>query len=153
VTLPVVPGMEGCHWPFRRTAPEHWPRLMELLLDGRSVQASETVGWLADFVGGLDDALQIAYTIASGGDHSLAKRGLEEGSLDGVAEGVPKLTPASGPGMETGRKAILDTIRAATSATLAEALEIQAKHSGGFMIGEACRHGIIGTAWQKTMRV
>ncbi|MCK5649942.1 MAG: hypothetical protein KAJ42_01135, partial [Gemmatimonadetes bacterium] len=46
VTLPVVPGMEGCHWPFRRVAPEHGPRLMELLLDGRSVQASETVCWL-----------------------------------------------------------------------------------------------------------
>ena len=153
VTLPVVPGMEGCHWPFRRVAPEHWPRLMELLLDGRSVQASETVGWLADFVGGLDDALQIAHTIASGGDHSLAMRGLEEHSLDGVAEAVPKLATASGPGMEAGRKAILDTIRAATSATLADALEIQARHSGGFMISDACRHGIIGTAWRKTVLV
>ena len=153
VTLPVVPGMEGCHWPFRRTAPEHWPRLMELLLEGRSVQASETVGWLADFVGGLDDVLQIAYTIASGGDHSLVMRGLEEGSLDGVAETVLKLATASGPGMEAGRKAILDTVRATTSATLADALEIQAKHSGGFMTGEACRQGIIGTAWKKTTLV
>jgi len=150
VTLPVVPGMEGCHWPFRRVAPEHWPRLLEMLLDGRSVQASETVGWLADFVGRLDDALQIAYTIASNGDHSLAMRGLEEGSLDGAAEAVPKLSTASGPGMEAGRKAILDTIRAATTSTLSEALEIQAKHSGGFMISQACRQGIIGTAWKKT---
>jgi len=151
VTLPVVPGMEGCHWPFRRAAPEHWPRLMELLLDGRSVQASETVGWLADFVGGLDDALQIAYTIASGGDHSLAMRSLEAHSLDGVADAVGEIAAASGPGMEAGRKAILDTISAATSATLGEALEIQARHSGGFMMSEACRRGIIGSAWRKTV--
>ena len=34
VTLPVVPGMEGCHWPFRKTAPENWPKLLQLLLDG-----------------------------------------------------------------------------------------------------------------------
>ena len=153
VTLPVVPGMEGCHWPFRRVAPEDWPRLLELLLGGRSVQASETVGWLADFVGGLDDALQIAYTIASGGDHSLAMRGLEEGSLDGVAEALPDLAAVSDPGMEAGRKAILDTVRAATSATLGEALDIQARHSGGFMISDACRQGVIGTAWQKTVLV
>jgi len=153
VTLPVVPGMEGCHWPFRRAAPKHWPRLLELLLDGRSVQASETVGWLADFVGGLDDVLQIAYTIASDGGHSLAMRGLEEGSLDGAAEAIPKLVTPSGPGMEAGRKAILDTIRAATTCTLQEALEIQAKHSGGFMVSEACRQGVIGTAWKKTVLV
>jgi len=153
VTLPVVPGMEGCHWPFRRTAPEYWPRILELLLGGRSVQASETVGWLVDFVGGLDDALQIAYTIASGGDHSLARRGLEEHALEGVAEAIPKLATASGPGMEAGRVAILDTVRAATFATLAEALEIQARHSGGFMTSDACRQGIIGSAWKKTVQV
>jgi enoyl-CoA hydratase/carnithine racemase len=153
VTLPVVPGMEGCHWPFRRVAPEHWPRLLELLLDGHSVQAGETVGWLADFVGGLDEALQIAYTVASGGDHCFAMRSLEEHSLDGVAEALPDLAAVSGPGMDSGRKAILDTVRAATSATLGEALEIQARHSGGFMTCDACRKGVIGTAWKKTVLV
>ena len=153
VTLPVVPGMEGCHWPFRRVAPEHWPRLLGLLLDGRSVQASETVGWLTDFVGGFDDVLQIAYAVASGGEHSLALRGLDEGSLDGVVEAVPDLSAAASPGMEAGRKAILDTVRAATASTLSEALETQARHSGGFMISDACRQGVIGTAWKKTVLV
>jgi 3-hydroxyacyl-CoA dehydrogenase len=153
VTLPVVPGMEGSHWPFRRVAPEHWPRILELLLGGRSVQAGETVGWLADFVGGLDDALQTAYTLASGGDHGLALRGIEEGALEGVADTIPDLAVASGPGMEAGRKAILDTVRAATSSTLSEALEIQARYSGGFMTGDACRQGVIGTTWKKTVMV
>jgi enoyl-CoA hydratase/carnithine racemase len=153
VTLPVVPGMEGCHWPFRRVAPEHWPRLLGLLLDGRSIQASETVGWLADFVGELDESLRTAYSVASGGDHGLALRGIEEGALDGVAEALPDLAAVSGPGLEAGRKAILDTVRASTSTTLGEALEIQARHSGGFMISDACRQGVIGTAWKKTVLV
>jgi hypothetical protein len=55
--------------------------------------------------------------------------------------------------MEAGRKAILDTVRAATSSTLSEALEIQARHSGGFMTGDACRQGVIGTTWKKTVMV
>jgi len=153
VTLPVVPGMEGCHWPFRRTAREHWPRLIAMLLEGNPIEAGSAVGWLVDFTGGLDDALRVAYTIAAGGDHSLAMRGLEEGSLYGVTEAVGEMAAASGPGMETGRKAILDTILAATGASLDEALEIQARHSGGFMTSEACRKGVIGTAWTKTVMV
>jgi len=153
VTLPVVPGMEGCHWPFRRTARDNWPRLLSLLLEGRPIDAREAVGWLADFTGGLDDALKMAYSIASDGDHGLAMRDLEKGSLDGVAEAVGKLATASGPGMEAGRRAILDTIRAATGASLGEALEIQAKHSGGFMMSKACRSGAIGSAWKKTVLV
>ena len=153
VTLPVVPGMEGCHWPFRRVAAEHWPKLLSMLLEGRSEKAAETVGWLADFVGGLDEALQTAYAVASGGEHGLELRGIEDGELEGVAVTPPGLFPASSPGMEAGRKAILDTVRAATSVSLGEALEIQARHSGGFMSGDACRQGVIGTAWKKTVLV
>jgi enoyl-CoA hydratase/carnithine racemase len=153
VTLPVVPGMEGCHWPFRRMAREHWPRFLAMLLEGRSEKARDTVGWLADFVGGLDDALQIAYTVASDGKHGLTRRALEDGVFDGVVEAVPDLPPAASPEMEAGRKAILDTVSAATSATLGEALDIQAKHSGGFMTDDACKRGVIGTAWKKTVLV
>ncbi|NIN73072.1 MAG: hypothetical protein GTO46_14320, partial [Gemmatimonadetes bacterium] len=46
VTLPVVPGMEGCHWPFRKADHQHWPKLVELLLTGKTVKAGEAVGWL-----------------------------------------------------------------------------------------------------------
>ena len=148
-----VPGMEGCHWPFRRMAREHWPRFLAMLLDGRPEKAKDTIGWLADFAGGLDDVLQIAYTVASGGEHGLAPRGLEEGTLDGVVEAAPDLPGAVSPEMEAGRRAILDTIRAASSVSLGEALEIQAKHSGGFMTGDACKRGVIGTAWKKTVLV
>jgi hypothetical protein len=104
-------------------------------------------------VGGLDDALQIAYTVASDGKHGLTRRALEDGVFDGVVEAVPDLPPAASPEMEAGRKAILDTVSAATSATLGEALDIQAKHSGGFMTDDACKRGVIGTAWKKTVLV
>jgi enoyl-CoA hydratase/carnithine racemase len=153
VTLPVVPGMEGCHWPFRRMAREHWPRYLEMLLVGRPVRADQTVGWLADYAGRLDDAVQVAWAVASGGDHGLALRDLDEAALDSVVEAAPDLPAAASPGMEAGRKAILDTVRAATTCTISEALETHAKHSGGFMSDDACRQGVIGTAWKKTVLV
>jgi len=28
VTLPVVPGMEGCHWPFRKADPSDHKKLL-----------------------------------------------------------------------------------------------------------------------------
>jgi len=153
VTLPVVPGMEGCHWPFRRMARERWPRLLTMLLEGRQIEAGDGVGWLVDFSGGLDDALKTAYEMAAGRDHDVIRRGFEDGPLDGVAEAVGELSVAVSPGMDAGRKAILDTIRAATGASLGEALEIQARHSGGFMMSKACQSGVIGSAWKKTTKV
>ncbi len=103
VTLPVVPGMEGCHWPFRRTARKHWPRLLAMLLEGRPVEAAGTVGWLVDFAGGLDDALQIAYTVASGGDHGLASaasRRVRSRMWSGRCRSSPRPRPGDGGGPE-----------------------------------------------------
>src|SRR5207237_5172974 len=84
VTLPVVPGMEGCHWPFRHAAPEHWPRLLHLLLTGESVRARYAVGWLVDWAGPMDGALRTAYGLASGKLGTPARRTLCAGALDGV---------------------------------------------------------------------
>jgi enoyl-CoA hydratase/carnithine racemase len=153
VTLPVVPGMEGCHWPFRRMAREHRLRLLAMLLEGGQIEAGDGVGWLVDFAGGLHDALGVAYEMAAGRDHGVGRRGLEEGPLDGVTDAVGELSAAASPGMDAGRKAIMDTIRAATGASLGEALEIQARHSGGFMMSKACQSGVIGSAWKKTTMV
>ena len=73
-----------------------------------------------------------------------------DGSMERVTEVLPRLSAAGSPHIEEARKAILDTIEAACGATLAEALEIQARRSGGFMTGTACRDGVIGTAYRKT---
>jgi enoyl-CoA hydratase/carnithine racemase/3-hydroxyacyl-CoA dehydrogenase len=152
VTLPVVPGMEGCHWPFRKSPADKWPELLKLLLEGRPVRAPEAVGWLVDFAGPLDQALKAAWQIASGGEHGLSERALDDGRLSGIDDKLPELSPAGG-GMEAGRKAILDSIRASCDTTLAEANQVQARHSGGFMPSKACLRGVIGTMFTKTMKI
>ena len=78
VTLPVVPGMEGCHWLFRKAGAAHWPKLLAALLGGTPVKATDAVGWLADFAGPLDAALAVTWKIAGGGDHGLKRRVVEK---------------------------------------------------------------------------
>ena len=152
VTLPVVPGMEGCHWPFRKTDKSNWPKLVEMLLGGKPLKAGDTIGWLADYAGPLDTALDMVAKIVTGGNHGLPARKFETG----VLSGIPKETglPDSGdPATEAARKAILDNVVAACQATAADALEIQAKHSAGFMKSKYCQKGAIGAAYVKTMKV
>jgi enoyl-CoA hydratase/carnithine racemase len=150
VTLPVVPGMEGCHWPFRKAKANHWPKLYSLLLDGRPVKARDTVGWLVDHVGELEDVLGIAWAIASGDDPSFERRPLVEEPLAVEGVDVPRLTQPASSGA---RRAIIDTVRAACGVSLTEALEIQSRHSGGFMVSKDCRGGLIGTMAKKTLAI
>ena len=63
---------------------------------------------------------------------------------------VPYLEGVADPGA---RKAILDAVRAACGVPLSEALEVQARHSGEFMVSGECRAGVIGAACKKTMAV
>jgi enoyl-CoA hydratase len=153
VTLPVVPGMEGCHWTFRKAAKADWPKLVQVLLSGRSVRATEAQGWLCDFAGPLEQALATAWKIASGGDHRVVRRKVEPGALQGVPTTVPGLAAADGPAQEAARKAIMDTVQAACGVPLAEALAVQARHSGAFMVSPACLGGVVGADFQKTMKV
>lgn len=151
VTLPVVPGMEGCHWNFRKTASTEWPKLMTMLLSGKSVRAEDAVGWLIDASGSTNDALAAAWAIASG-TSKIARRAFNDGVLKGLPEptGLP---PVEGPFLEAGRKAILDCVKASCGAPLADALAIQAKHSAEFMKTAACKKGRVGTEFTKTMAV
>jgi enoyl-CoA hydratase/carnithine racemase len=152
VTLPVVPGMEGCHWPFRKTTPEQWPKLMKLLLEGRPVRAGDTAGWLVDYAGPLDECLKTVWAVVTGGDHRLPMRTLEEGALEVPAD-AGDLTGAGDAATEAARAAISDTVRASCGTTLQEAIAIQARHCAGFMAGRDCRAGAIGAAFKKTMTV
>ena len=153
VTLPVVPGMEGCHWPFRKSAAGHWPRLLGLLLGGRPVRATEAVGWLIDHAGPLDDALRVARATAAGSGGALKMRQFREGGLEGLPGDVRDLPPAETPTTETARRAIMGCIRASCSASLAEALSVQARHSAEFMLTDACRTGRVGSEYTRTMVV
>jgi enoyl-CoA hydratase/carnithine racemase len=153
VTLPVVPGMEGCHWLLRKADRKHWPEVFRLLLEGRPVKAPDAAGWLVDFSGPLPDALRTAWGIARGDAHGLPDRPVVADAIKDAVQAIPKLSASGSPLMEAGRKAIVDTVRDACGAKLTEALDIQAKHSGAFMAGPACGRGMIGTTYKKTVKI
>ena len=152
VTLPVVPGMEGCHWSFRKARKEDWMKLLVLLLEGKQVSAKESVGWLIDFAGPHKEALQTAWKIVTGKDNNLPKREVNKKALATVPSDI-RLEPAENPLMEASRKAILDTILDSCSADLNEALTIQAKHSANFMVSNSCKQGKIGAEYNRVMNV
>jgi hypothetical protein len=142
--------MEGCHWPFRKARKEDWPKILKLLVGGKSVRAEDAVGWLADYAGPMEDALATAYRAAAK-DGALPKRKLNEGALSGVTGTLGDIARADDPGLDASRKAILDTVAAATSVPLGEALDVQSKASAAFMTGPLCNKGAIGKEFKKTM--
>jgi enoyl-CoA hydratase/carnithine racemase len=152
VTLPVVPGMEGCHWSFRKVEKEDRLKLLKLLLEGEQVGAKDAVGWLIDFAGSSNEALQFAWKIVTGKDHGLVRRDVKEKALDEILFDI-KLQAPDNPGMEAARKAIIETIRDSCGADLKDALAIQAKHSADFMISDVCRNGKIGAEFKRLMDV
>ncbi len=148
VTLPVVPGMEGCHWPLRKAGKADAPKILKLLLGGAPVRAKDATGWLVDFAGPMNDALAAAWRAAKGASGAPARREVRTGPIEIPTSPPPDLLgpsdPAADPATESARKAIWDCIRAACTVPLADALDIQAKHSAAFMTTDWCRRGAIG---------
>jgi len=153
VTLPVVPGMEGCHWPLRRAPRDAWPRILQMLLTGRPVKATDAVGWLIDWAGPVEQAAAKAWSLATGAHHGLDARPMEAGALEDVPDDVAGLPEADSPGMDAARGAILECARLAGGAPLDEALEIQARLAADFLAGPVCRAGSVGAEWAKTTQV
>ena len=152
VTLPVVPGMEGCHWPFRKANPAEWPKLLGLLLEGSPVKAKDAVGWLIDYAGPMESSLAKVWQLASGQSPSLPLRKLNESPLKGWPSGMG-LPDSGNPTIEAARKAILQSILDSCGVPLSEALAIQARHSAEFFRTRACREGSLGAECLKTMSV
>jgi enoyl-CoA hydratase/carnithine racemase/3-hydroxyacyl-CoA dehydrogenase len=153
VTIPVLPGMEMCHWPFRKTSSKNWPKLLKLLLEGKSIKAPETVGWLTDYTGSMDKALQMVWKIATDDNGVLPRRKLKEDKLKNVPSEVRGLPESDNPATKAARAAILKCIKDCCNITLSEAFTIQAKHSADFMTTLHCQHGRIGSEFKKTMVV
>lgn len=153
VTLPVVPGMEGCHWSFRKTDKVNHPKLIKMLLEGQFIRAKDTVGWMADYAGSMEEAIQTAWKIATDGDHKIALRKVEERALKDIPIEFSDAPGTDDPITEAARQAIMDTIQESLNCTLADALSVQAKHCGGFMAGKFCNKGKIGAEYKKTMVV
>jgi len=153
VTLPVVPGMEGCHWPFRKARSEDWPKLLKLLLTGRSVAAGDAVGWLIDFAGPMNESLQTAWKLASGGGKGpVPRREVVTDTLKGIPTDID-LPDSGNPATEAARKAIMECIQHSCGSPLSEALAVQAKHSANFMSSRFCQQGVIGSEGTKVMNV
>lgn len=153
VTLPVVPGMEGCHWPFRKAPRESWLKLMRLLLSGAPVRARDAVGWLVDFAGPLNQALAKAWGLASGsGVSGVERRVLELSALTGVPRDAADLPPAEA-GTLAARMAIMDSIQRSCGVALSDALRVQSEISGAFMTSKECRAGRVGQDYARVMEV
>jgi enoyl-CoA hydratase/carnithine racemase len=151
VTLPVVPGIEMCHWPFRKTNSKNWPKLLRLLLEGKPVKADKAVDWLIDHAGSMDEALQMVWKIAADGDGVLPRRKLKEDRLKDVPAEVNGLPESDNPATIAARKAIFESVRNCCDVTLSEALTLQAKHSADFMITPHCQNGNVGSEFKKMM--
>ena len=153
VTLPVIPGMEGCHWPFRKVTPENYPNLLRLLLTGKPVKAKKSVGWLTDFAGPLEETINMAWKLASGADHGLKKREVVQDHLKNVTKDLPGLDDTDDPSLEETRKAIIGCIQNTCDAPLSEAISIQSNLSGNFMTTSLFKKGAIGSVYTKTWLV
>lgn len=154
VTLPIVPGVEGCHWPFRKARPADWPRLFRLLLNGQPVKASQALGWLVDVAAPMDQALAAAWSIARGEGQGVPIRAVNPEALDGFPTAVESAwLEADSQATDEGRKAIFDLIRRACTVSLAEALPLQALVAGNTIASKAVAQGKIGQALQKAMTV
>jgi enoyl-CoA hydratase/carnithine racemase len=152
VTLPVVPGMEGCHWLFRKTEASAHGRVLDLLLSGKSLAARDAAGWLVDYAGPMEEALRKAWLIVTGGEHGLPLRRVRKEPLEIRTEVTGELT-AGNPLVEAGRAAIMQAVRSSCSVSLDEALDVQARHSAGFMARKECAKGAIGSAARKLREV
>lgn len=153
VTLPVVPGMEACHWPLRRVKGEDRSRVLEMLLTGRPVAAKDARGWLVDHAGPMEDALAAAWALAAGDARGVPLREVETGPLQGVADDAPTVPAAESPLMDEGRAAIMRCVVDACGTTLEEALEIQARQAAEFLAGPVCLKGVVGAEYLKTTRI
>ena len=152
VTLPIVPGVEGCHWTIRKSPPADRPKVLRMLLTGQEVKARDAVGWLIDHAGPIDGALQVAWNLANGRSEGIAKRELERGAFDLAIE-AGELPEADSPATETARAAIAACARDACGTDLGEALDVQCRHAAEFIASKSCRKGVIGTDYTKTMKI
>jgi enoyl-CoA hydratase/carnithine racemase len=152
VTLPVIPGMEGCHWSFRKIKDEDRKYLLQMLLEAKSVKAKEAVGWLVDFSDTMEKTLQKAWEVMEKGKSIVPMRPVKEQALGiieiaGVAFGTTPDFYSESP-----REAISRCIEDSCNSKLEEAIAIQAKHSASFMLSPQCRSGKVGIEYNKIIQ-
>ncbi len=153
VTLPVIPGMEGCHWLFRKMNEADYPKLLTMLLTGKSVKAKRAVGWLTDFTGSTQDCIKMAWKLANGENKDVIKREINENGLESIASNIPEFDNFGDESLAFTREAMTNCIVNSCEANIKDALAIQANISGNFMTTKQFKKGTIGTIYAKTCLV
>ena len=153
VNLPVVPGMELCHWSFRKAKPEDRPKIAKMLLEGNYIKAKNTIGWIVDYTGNITDCIKMTWKIANEDELALPKRRVEQEPLSDIPGDLNNIAPTDNKVLLNSRLAILNNIRQSCGATCSEALKIQARNSAVFMLSRECRNGFVGSDYAKTMEV
>lgn len=149
VTLPVIPGMEGCHWVLRKTSTDKHSKMLEMLLHGKQINAKQAEGFLVDFTGTTNECLSMTKNILENGDIVLPKRKIKEEAMPQITSEIEKMIWSENPQILSAQKEIADCVIAACSTTVDEALSIQAKVSAKFMSGQLFRKGKIGVEYDK----
>jgi len=149
VTLPVVPGMEGCHWAIRKAQEADRPNLIKLLLDGKPIKAKETVGWLVDYADTLENSLEKAWEVMKHGERALKTRKVEEKTVSNIKVDLEELSPTTDLSLIESRKVLTKCIEDSCGTTIDEAISVQAKSSAQFMVSELCRKGKVGSEFDK----
>ena len=122
-----------------------------MLMSGEAVRAKDAAGWLIDAAATLNEALAMAWSLASG-KGGPAKRPLEAAALEGVPVDVPSLAAADTPARVAGRVAIARCVAQSCALPLADALTLQALLAAEFLTSKPCREGRVGAEWQRTMQ-
>jgi hypothetical protein len=109
------------------------------------------VGWLIHAAQPMETAIRTAWSLASGSEASVRRRGFEAGKLDGAPAEVAGLAPADGPATVAARAAISQCIARSCGVPAHEAIEVQAKLAAEFLASPACREGRVGAEFSRTM--
>lgn len=149
VNLPVIPGMEGCHWVLRKTEKNKRGKMLEMLINGKQINASEALGYLIDFTGSMEECLEMTGKILSDEKQALSKRKIVETSIPEVASDFEKLNWSDNAQVLAAQKEIANCVIASCSASIKDALGIQSKLSARFMSGQLFRKGKIGLEYDK----
>jgi len=151
VNLPVVPGMELCHWIFRKTYKENHERIINLMLTGRFQKAKETVDWLIDYAGDEENSLSVAYSMANG-NKKYNKRKVNSKKIN-ISKSLLTKYSTENPLLNQAKEAIFNCINESCATDIENALNIQSQHSANFMLSKLCNKGVIGQDYQKTFLV
>lgn len=149
VTLPVIPGMEGCHWVLRKTEKSNQSKMLEMLMHGQQLSAKQATGFLVDFCGNINECLAMVKSILSNGENALPKRKIVGEAMHDIATEIHKIRLSDVPNIQAAQKEIAGCVLASCASSVDEALFVQAKMSANFMSGQLFRKGKIGTEYDK----